>query len=345
MDFLGFSKDGKWYKGNLHSHTNHTDGKLTPKELVELYQKAGYDFLAITDHDVFYDYRETLQPDGMVLLPAVEASAYLVEDTDFYHKVSQNKNADSLDILWDANKVGKCKKAHHINAILGTKAMQEMAELPLPEEGKLIPPPVYLNEWKGAEVLQTLVEDFKKRGFFVTYNHSTWSQVELEDVSGVDGIWAMEIYNYGTHITNNACDETFVDNMMAHGNQMHILATDDNHNWNPDSFGGYIMVKAENLSHDTLVESMLAGNYYSSTGCEIYDWGIRNDEVFVACEDCKWIRFIINGCVGDGKIYRNEGEPLCVAKYKLKGTEKSVRVECINHNGERAWTNFCMLQK
>ncbi|MCL2517950.1 MAG: CehA/McbA family metallohydrolase [Oscillospiraceae bacterium] len=44
-------KDGqKWFKGNLHTHTIQSDGKLTPEESQKLYRDNGYDFIAITDH-------------------------------------------------------------------------------------------------------------------------------------------------------------------------------------------------------------------------------------------------------------------------------------------------------
>jgi hypothetical protein len=38
------------YFGNTHSHTSFSDGKGTPAELIELAQKTGLDFYAITDH-------------------------------------------------------------------------------------------------------------------------------------------------------------------------------------------------------------------------------------------------------------------------------------------------------
>ena len=42
------------FKGNLHVHTTNSDGKISPKESIELYKKKGYDFLAITDHFCFF---------------------------------------------------------------------------------------------------------------------------------------------------------------------------------------------------------------------------------------------------------------------------------------------------
>ncbi|TYQ16903.1 UNVERIFIED_CONTAM: putative metal-dependent phosphoesterase TrpH [Acetivibrio alkalicellulosi] len=39
------------YKANFHSHTTESDGKNSPKEMIENYYLKGYDILAITDHD------------------------------------------------------------------------------------------------------------------------------------------------------------------------------------------------------------------------------------------------------------------------------------------------------
>jgi predicted metal-dependent phosphoesterase TrpH len=38
-------------RGNLHAHTTFSDGVRSPTALIEEYEKLGYDFLAITDHE------------------------------------------------------------------------------------------------------------------------------------------------------------------------------------------------------------------------------------------------------------------------------------------------------
>ena len=45
-----FQNLGKWYKGNLHTHTTVSDGQWSPEKACALYQSEGYDFLALTDH-------------------------------------------------------------------------------------------------------------------------------------------------------------------------------------------------------------------------------------------------------------------------------------------------------
>ena len=41
----------RWYAGALHLHTIHSDGALTPAMLSDAARDAGYDFIAITDHN------------------------------------------------------------------------------------------------------------------------------------------------------------------------------------------------------------------------------------------------------------------------------------------------------
>ena len=46
---------GRWYKGNLHTHTLNSDGDSTPHEVATWYREHGYQFLVLTDHNHFTD--------------------------------------------------------------------------------------------------------------------------------------------------------------------------------------------------------------------------------------------------------------------------------------------------
>ena len=50
-----FTLPGRWYRGNLHTHTRVSDGALPLAERIAAYRNAGYDFLAITDHGAVSD--------------------------------------------------------------------------------------------------------------------------------------------------------------------------------------------------------------------------------------------------------------------------------------------------
>src|SRR5262245_22100503 len=42
---------GRWYKGNTHTHTLNSDGDSTPDDVVRWYREHGYKFLVLTDHN------------------------------------------------------------------------------------------------------------------------------------------------------------------------------------------------------------------------------------------------------------------------------------------------------
>lgn len=45
-----FASPGRFWKGNVHTHSDLSDGMRTPEAVCATYREAGYDFLALTDH-------------------------------------------------------------------------------------------------------------------------------------------------------------------------------------------------------------------------------------------------------------------------------------------------------
>ncbi len=62
---------GSFHKAQLHTHTNKSDGKLSPEELVKNYKEKGYSFLAITDHDKITKHHD-LDDDGFITITGEE---------------------------------------------------------------------------------------------------------------------------------------------------------------------------------------------------------------------------------------------------------------------------------
>ena len=62
-----------WYKGDLHTHSSHGTGKESVAKLVRRAERAGLDFLAITDRNTMAACRDQgFKSDSLVLLPAME---------------------------------------------------------------------------------------------------------------------------------------------------------------------------------------------------------------------------------------------------------------------------------
>lgn len=45
-----FSTPGRFWRGNIHTHSTRSDGKLDPADVCARYREAGYDFICLSDH-------------------------------------------------------------------------------------------------------------------------------------------------------------------------------------------------------------------------------------------------------------------------------------------------------
>ena len=55
-----FARPGRFFKGNLHTHSTTSDGQLPAEEVCRRYRERGYDFLCLSDHFLpAYDYPVT----------------------------------------------------------------------------------------------------------------------------------------------------------------------------------------------------------------------------------------------------------------------------------------------
>ena len=45
-----FTRGGRFYRGNVHTHSTRSDGIRSPEEVCRFYREAGYDFLCLSDH-------------------------------------------------------------------------------------------------------------------------------------------------------------------------------------------------------------------------------------------------------------------------------------------------------
>ncbi|MBR3933045.1 MAG: hypothetical protein IKJ68_03930 [Clostridia bacterium] len=79
------NKGNKWYKGNLHTHTTISDGRLDIKESIGLYKDNGYDFIAVTDH---WKWNFLTFDMGITVIPGCEYDFGSTCGKDIYHIVA-----------------------------------------------------------------------------------------------------------------------------------------------------------------------------------------------------------------------------------------------------------------
>jgi hypothetical protein len=67
----------RWWAGDLHTHTVHSDGAMTVAELARLARGNGLDFIAVTDHNTVSHHRELAAAGrryGITLIPGQEVT-------------------------------------------------------------------------------------------------------------------------------------------------------------------------------------------------------------------------------------------------------------------------------
>ena len=89
-----------WLKGNLHAHTTNSDGHKSPGGLACIYRAAGYDFLAVTDHNLITKLAPEDTPEGLILIPGAELHPENRRGGQVHHLVCLgiNRDIDALNL-------------------------------------------------------------------------------------------------------------------------------------------------------------------------------------------------------------------------------------------------------
>lgn len=69
---------GKWYRGDLHAHSEHSDGQNTVEEIVNYTRQVGLEYFALTDHNTIshWDELARLNDRAPLLIPGEEVTMY-----------------------------------------------------------------------------------------------------------------------------------------------------------------------------------------------------------------------------------------------------------------------------
>lgn len=68
----------RWYRGELHLHSTHSDGDWTPAEIAEAARPRDLDFMVLSDHNTVSSYQEfrTLVGPRTLVIPGTELTTY-----------------------------------------------------------------------------------------------------------------------------------------------------------------------------------------------------------------------------------------------------------------------------
>ena len=263
-------KEKNYYKANLHCHSRYSDGRATREEIKEQYKAHGYSAVAFTDHEHSID-TSALTDDDFVAILGCELGIY-------------GKKIDTDSPLPSGSQVHLCMYAKDpknlltpcYNASRDSYKFEDVRHLVVKDTDDF--PRVY-----SAEGINEMVRTAHKQGFLVSYNHPSWSLENAQQYLEYEDFDFVEIYNTGCDKTGYPSTEYAFDDMMKAGKRTYGICTDDNHNIfgfdteRSDSFGGWVMINAPKLDYSSLIEGLERGDFYASTGPEIYSLTVEDD--------------------------------------------------------------------
>lgn len=300
----------RWFKGNLHTHSLWSDGNDFPEMIAEWYRAHGYDFLALSDHnilsqgmrwmkvadierrggrDALAKYRARFGdhwvetrggepgPDGAVaplevrLKPLNEFRA-LVEERGRFLLIQAQEVTDALGRI-----------PIHINAA-------NLRDLITPQGTGGDPDADVADVMRRN--LRAIEEQARRTGqpILAHLNHPNyvWA-VTAEEIAEVVEERFFEVFNGHTG-TNNAGDAQHASTEVIwdvantirlarlNAAPLYGLATDDSHSYHGEGDSdvsvpgrGWIMVRARHLTPESLIRSIEAGDFYASTGVALRD--------------------------------------------------------------------------
>ena len=177
-------------------------------------------------------------------------------------------------------------------------------------------------------------------GAYVVVAHPAWYNLTEEDVLALGPCHAIETINGIAADHNDKIDSWYMlDVMLARGYRYNALTTDDAHmNPNQHDVGrGWVWVKSAALEPDTLLESLKAGHYYCSSGPQIFDIQLEQDnKVRVRCSPVSSVFVTGKGWYSS---YQH-GNGLTEVELSIKHFKSPYcRVTVRDPHGGRAWSN------
>ena len=289
-----------WYKGNVHTHTTKSDGDADPEVVVEWYKNHDYDFLVLSDHN----HRTIIDgySDDLILIPGEEVSARILGG----------------DIPIHLNGIGISRVIEPIDA------------------GGVV------------ETLQANVDLITEAGGIASLNHpnASWAY-DHKDIVQIEGATLLEVYNGWPGSNSEGAPgkysgEEIWDNVLSTGKIIYGIAVDDAHHYsdfthtmaNPGR--GWIVVNAEQLTDKSIIDSLIAGKFYFSTGIDIEDISMLDEGIELVISQHRDYIYNTKFIGKDGEVLKEVTglQP----KYEFSGDEEYVRASIKSSIGTRAWT-------
>src|SRR6267142_542298 len=305
------SADPKWFKGNLHTHSLWSDGNDFPEMICDWYRDNGYNFLAISDHNILAEGEKWLKVAELRKRGSITGlDLYL----DKYERTAQtrgNRSDTSFEVRLTNFKDYKAMTERPGRfLVIQAEEISDQFKIPATTpKGKPTTLPIHMNATNIQQVIKpqggTSVRDVIANNFKAIIaqrdrlgvpilphvNHPNFGYaLTAEDLASVTDEHFFEIYNGHPSIHQlGDAQHIPVERMWDIANtirmtQLHApplmgLATDDTHEYHVPALSparstagrGWVMVRADALTPESLIAAIEHGDFYASSGVILDD--------------------------------------------------------------------------
>lgn len=298
------TQDGRWWRGNTHTHTTESDGDSAPEVVAAWYRDHGYHFLVLSDHNVFTD-PSTLAhlQDSTFLLIAGEELTSRFGDRPVH--VNGLNIPGVVEPRFDSTLLGTVQA--NVDAV---RAVDGVPHINHPNFG-------WALSW---QVLERVRDD---RLLEIFNGHPDVHNLGSLDAPGMEAVW---------------------DTLLTRGKRIYGIAVDDAHHFRDFSHTlanpgrGWIAVRAEALDADAVMAALEAGRFYASTGVELDDVVVRPSRLEVHIRGRGSHRYTTEFIGPGGRVLARTGENPAV--YELPAAPAApayVRATITDSEGWKAW--------
>lgn len=272
-------ESGNFYKACLHVHTTCSDGLATPEEIKKMYMGKGYSIVAYTDHEVVIPHND-LRDENFLPITGAELAV--------------NMRLPGLP--------GRYGKQYHINFLSKDPEKTDISfftrsyvcwQSSFPYISEKMNATQYPRKYDN-DCVNDMIRRGRDEGFLVALNHPGMSGQNYPDYAELKGLWGVEVFNSGSVGNGRVESEQPLIDLLELGERVFPLATDDMHGaYNQksiDAIGGWTMLKAPALEYGAVMDSLEKGDFYSSTGPEIYALYLEDETLVVECSAASLVR-------------------------------------------------------
>lgn len=266
--------DARWYRGNTHMHSVRSDGDSPLEVTVKWYEKHGYDFVILTDHNISLDKR-------YIDMTRIGESILIVGGNELTLNSSH------------------CTAFGLRKQVVAPRLFNEWVKKNgAPEESGINP---------RILKYQLEVDFINSHGALPIINHPNFSDgVTEKELMEIKGYRHFELHN-GHPLVYNFGKEGHLpveekwDYILSHGKKVFGVASDDSHRWKTKKAvpgKAWIMVEAPRLTEGAITRAIRRGNFYASTGVFFSDLKLSKHNVSLKVDTERTEKTISEG-IGD----------------------------------------------